>query len=352
MRASSGPFAALALGLVLGLASCGGTSLSDSEQLRAVNVDRFRDILDDLQFHYPQARDRVVIVEELVAKMEGDGKARLAPPFLAQYLSRFPNDPYDAYYLLLIARQYEKSGEIELASLYFQKCLHTNADVVVQGESVHLQSIKRLLEYPIEAIKKVDLYGELLDHFSDRVDVGYVYYRQGQAYEQAGQYPAALRAYGKFLEHPEAVVPGKANEQERIREMVNMAGSARDWTRENLDQLIAEIKNALMQKDYAALLDLQAKVNFFSMAWLQDKTDYNSQANYDLRRFLLGADHVYFENRLEGNSNSQEAYLKTWGWSTYMPIWYLYFRRVDFPADPEVNGNWEWAGIYFGNSLQ
>jgi hypothetical protein len=48
------------------------------------------------------------------------------------------------------------------------------------------------------------------------------------------------------------------------------------------------------------------------------------------------------------SASGNEATLKTTGWNFRPPIWYLYFRRVDFPADPEINGQWEWAGVYFG----
>ena len=55
-------------------------------------------------------------------------------------------------------------------------------------------------------------------------------------------------------------------------------------------------------------------------------------------------------SELDPDSNAQEAYLETWGWSYYrIRTWYLYFRKVHFPADPEINGHWEWAGIYFGS---
>ncbi|MCI6442425.1 MAG: tetratricopeptide repeat protein, partial [Spirochaetia bacterium] len=46
-----------------------------------------------------------------------------------------------------------------------------------------------------------------------------------------------------------------------------------------------------------------------------------------------------------------EAYLRTTGWSNYVNVWYLYFRKVNFPADPEIHGRWEWAGIYYGEKL-
>lgn len=335
------------------LVSCSTHKLQDAEQLQVVNVDNVRELVNDLygQSSY-QARDRVVIVEQLIQKMESEQKGKLVAPFLGQYIQRFPEDPYNTYYLYLIGLQYEKLGEKELATIYFRSCLNSNADVIVQGDSVHLQSIQRLLEYPIEAIEKIDLYTELLNRFSDQIDRGESYYFLARSYEAAGQYSNAFNSYKQYLAYPNTVIPGKVNEEQRIRELLNLAGVTRDWTRQSLDQLLSEIRTALFQKDYEKLLSLQAKVNFFSMSWLQEKADFNSQVNYDLRRFVQSSDHIYYENKLEGNSNSQEAYLKTWGWSPYMPIWYLYFRRVNFPADPEIHGNWEWVGIYFGDSLQ
>ncbi|MDR1596788.1 MAG: tetratricopeptide repeat protein, partial [Treponema sp.] len=46
-----------------------------------------------------------------------------------------------------------------------------------------------------------------------------------------------------------------------------------------------------------------------------------------------------------------EAYLRTWGWSQYISTWYLYFRKINFPSDPEIHGRWEWAGIYYGEKF-
>ena len=60
---------------------------------------------------------------------------------------------------------------------------------------------------------------------------------------------------------------------------------------------------------------------------------------------------IRYSSELDGASNPNEAYLRTWGWSTYVSVWYLYFRKVDFPIDPEIHGRWEWAGIYFGEML-
>jgi tetratricopeptide (TPR) repeat protein len=240
----------------------------------------------------------------------------------------------------------------ELAQVWFHRSLNSGADIIAQGESVHLQSLNRLIEMELPPEEKIGLYNQSLDRFASKVDQGSTYYHLALAYEAAGIYDKAFQAYTRFLDFPDTVIPGKIDEHQRIREMLALAGVNRDWTRENLNQLIVELRTALAEKDSAKVLALQAKVNFFSMSWLQEKADFNSQVAYDLRRFVKDAPHIYTENALEGNSNSQEAYLKTWGWSPYMPIWYLYFRRINFPADPEINGNWEWVGIFFGNSIQ
>jgi hypothetical protein len=50
-------------------------------------------------------------------------------------------------------------------------------------------------------------------------------------------------------------------------------------------------------------------------------------------------------------SNDREAYLRSTGWNYRIPTWYFYFRRVEYPADPESNGAWEWAGVFFGEKL-
>ena len=50
--------------------------------------------------------------------------------------------------------------------------------------------------------------------------------------------------------------------------------------------------------------------------------------------------------------NENEAFLKTKNWNfQLLRTWYLYFKKVDYPYDKNVNGCWEWAGIYFGDPL-
>ena len=59
-----------------------------------------------------------------------------------------------------------------------------------------------------------------------------------------------------------------------------------------------------------------------------------------------------FNDTLDELSNEGEAYLRSTGWNYRIPTWYFYFRRVEYPADPEINGSWEWAGVFFGEKLR
>jgi hypothetical protein len=344
---------AAATGILLLAAACTPQKLQEADTLQSVDISQVRSLVDNLTGMTPnQVKERVVVIEQLVNRMLDSGKPQLVPPFLSLYLERMPSDPYQAYYAYLIGKSYEARRQAPLAALWYHRCLGSSADVIAQGESVHLQALRHLLELDPDSRDRIELYSQLLERFPDQIDPGRTWYHLARAYEDAGLYPKAFQAYGKFLEYPATVIPGKLDEQQRVREILALSTVNRDWTRQDLNQLLQEIRTALATKDLEKILSLQAKVNFFSMSWLQEKADFNSQVSYDLRRFVQGSPHIYCENNLEGNSNSQEAYLKTWGWNPYMPIWYLYFRRINYPADPEINGNWEWAGIYFGSSLQ
>jgi hypothetical protein len=88
---------------------------------------------------------------------------------------------------------------------------------------------------------------------------------------------------------------------------------------------------------------------FFTMGWSQDETDMFTHTNIDISSFLNSR--IYIAKDLDPMSNEKEAFLWTSGWSYRIKTWYLYFKKIDYPADPEINGRWEWAGILFGENF-
>ena len=132
--------------------------------------------------------------------------------------------------------------------------------------------------------------------------------------------------------------------------MIDFNNSSRDWTFESLPALENAIKRAINNYEPGTLDRYRAKVNFFTMSWKQDETTADSQENFTMYNWMNG-NTIRYSSTLDESSTSSEAYLRTWGWNDYVSIWYFYFRKIDFPLDPEINGNWEWAGIYIGNKL-
>ena len=94
----------------------------------------------------------------------------------------------------------------------------------------------------------------------------------------------------------------------------------------------------------------QAKVNFFARSWGQGDLDNANLSIFSLSYFMQG-NRIRYADKLDDSSNSTEAFLRTWGWHQYLSTWYLYFRKIYFPADPEIHGRWEWAGIYYGEKF-
>jgi hypothetical protein len=78
--------------------------------------------------------------------------------------------------------------------------------------------------------------------------------------------------------------------------------------------------------------------------------EVEARTSFDLGALgaFLQSSRVVADDQLDVYSNSGEAYLRTTNWNYRIPTWYLYFRRVNYPPDPEINGRWEWAGIYLG----
>lgn len=294
--------------------------------------------------------NRFVIVSQIARLIFAAGETEKLNLFLTTYVESTPDDPFNAYYLYLVAENFRKQKAFPLASYYYEQILRNYPDLIVQGKSVHHQCLQELIAIVDNPAYRVEYYKDLLSRFSDRIDMGSMYFALGKTYEQLGEWNLSFQAYTRFLHYPATVIPGYPNAYKDISAMQAFYNSSKNWTTESLSELIAVIKRAIAQRDPKTLDKYRARVNFFAMSWDQEDTDANSQVIFDLGTFLRQS-RVYYENELDSDSNAYEAYLRTWGWSYRIPTWYLYFRKIHFPADPEINGRWEWAGIYFGEKL-
>jgi len=134
-----------------------------------------------------------------------------------------------------------------------------------------------------------------------------------------------------------------------VQALIRFHDSDKSWTFETLDDLVNAVKYAIARRRYD-LLERYQSDNFFILSWSQKMMNLDEEVTIgDLASYKYTR--IYYSPTLESFSNEKEAFLKTWGWSYRVKPWYLYFKQIEYPLDPEINGRWEWAGIYMGQPL-
>jgi tetratricopeptide (TPR) repeat protein len=270
--------------------------------------------------------------------------------FLTSWTNSHPGDPYAAYYLLMTAYAYNRQEAYEVAALYYDLIIKNHPDLIIRGESVHFICLNRLITLTDNREQLAWYYEELISRFPEQIDPGLSYFMLAQAYEGIGEWNLAIRNYTQFLPYYGTVIPGFPDAYTYAKQIVDFNNSPKDWTFESLNTLINAIKTALDTGNSSRLWQYRAKVNFFARSWEQEDADDAGMAEFNLSDFMRG-NRIRYAPELDADSNANEAYLRTWGWSQYISVWYFYFRKIYFPQDPEIHGRWEWAGVYYGEKL-
>jgi tetratricopeptide (TPR) repeat protein len=270
--------------------------------------------------------------------------------FLGERINANPDDPYNAYYLLMIAYAYAQQEAYPVAAMYFDIIVKNYPDLLIQGQSIHFACLNQLISLVDDPHRRVKYYQELISNFPDKTDLGMDYFMLGQAYEQTGGWNLAIQAYTQFLPFIGTNIPGFPNADHYAKQIVDFNKSPKDWTFETLNGLVNTIKFVLAEGNGWQLGRYQAKVNFFVRSWAQEASDDSGMAEFNLPDFMRGTN-IQYAPTLDPSSNATEAYLKTWGWNQYISTWYLYFRKIYFPLNPDIHGRWEWAGIYYGEKF-
>lgn len=284
-------------------------------------------------------------------RYQGDNQSLIL--FLTDFVEKNPENPYNSYWLLLTAYTYMQENADSVAEYYFDRIIQNYDDLLVKGKSVHVLCLQNLIQISTSSDNRIYYFNQLITRFPDEVNITELYMRLAIEYEKIGDWEQALYTYSLFLERPDATtiqIPGIPDAYNKARKLIDFNNSPKDWTFESLESLEKAVKNAISRYSSTLLDKYRSKVNFFAMSWKQEETDTNSQKNFSMKDYMRG-NRIRYSAKLDESSNPNEAYLRTTGWSQYINVWYLYFRKVNFPLDPEIHGRWEWAGIYFGEKL-
>ena len=273
--------------------------------------------------------------------------------FLSDWVNQNPDDMYNSYWLLMTSYAYLSMQAEPVAEYYFDRVLQQYQDLLVKGKSIHFMCLQNLIQISKTPSHRIKYFNELINRFPNNVNTTELYLRLAMEYEKDNQWNQALKAYTVFLEQPDATtiqIPGEPDAYKNARHLIDYNSSSKNWTFESLEELETAVRKAIRNYDWRSLDKYKAKVNFFSMSWKQDEMDANAQEEFSMRSFMRG-NRIRCSDSLDPSSTPTEAYLRTTGWSTYVPVWYFYFRKVNFPLDSDIHGNWEWAGIYMGEKL-
>lgn len=305
-----------------------------------------------LETSHPDTETRFALIKGITGNLLAEGHTDSLILFLTLFVEKNPDDPYTAYWLLSIATFYLEENATKVAGYYFERILKNCPDLEIKGQSIHRICLQNLIKITSSPELQIKYYNDLITRFAPSIDLGYSYFMLARSYEKLGEWQLAIQTYTQFLSYGRysILIPGVPDSYEYAKRIVDYNTSSKDWTFETLDELVQSIKGAIDTYNYRALDKYRAKVNFFAMSWKQEASDNNSQADFDMQDFM-GGNRIKYNDLVDASSNPNEAFLKTSGWSQYVSVWYLYFRKVNFPADPEIHGRWEWAGIYYGDKL-
>ena len=297
--------------------------------------------------------EQFAIIREIANAYIRQGEFGKLINFLYSRIHQYPEDPFTAYYLFMIAFAYQQLEAYPVAALYFGMIVKNYPDLEIQGNSIHLASLKQLITLVNNPQQLQWYYEELTTRFLDQIDPGPAFFMLGQKYERVGEWDRAIRAYTQFLSFAGSHVPGFPDADNYARRLVDFSNSARDWTFVSLDALVDAVKRALDAGSPRQLWSYHARVGFFTRTWEQEVSHTGGVAGhavFNLSDFMRG-NRIRFADRLHEDSNANEAFLRTWGWSQNISTWYLYFRKIYFPMDPGFHGRWEWAGIFYGEKF-
>jgi tetratricopeptide (TPR) repeat protein len=309
-----------------------------------------RTLLSRLDKEQSAPESRFIINNQIINIYFEHGAYQKMNLFLTTYVTTHPDDQYNAYYLLLVAENYKSAEAYPFAVHYFERVLKNYSDLLLEGNrSVHYICLSNLVSMVDEPEIRVNYYKELLERFRDNIDKGATYYHLAKTYEELGKWDLAMQHFKEYLKYPETSIPGKPNAREQVTSAVAFYDMPRkNWTEENLDRLVTIIRDAIWRKNIRRLNALRSGVGFFVRAWEDGDSAQELELLNDLTIFFEQGKTIRSSAELDRDSNEKEAYLRTTGWGHRIPTWYLYFRMVDFPADPDIHGEWEWAGIYLG----
>ncbi len=279
-----------------------------------------------------------------------DKKNELSQLFISAAYST-KDEVFSGYLFYLISDIYLRSDAKYLALYYMLKVDESVYDLDVEGYKLgYLLGLKCLKIDGYPEVKK-EFYKKLINRYPDMVDMAQLYFDLAELYKNQYEMNLALNYYERLLDmYSKGKIEDDRFNLSRIRENVGFYKNSKTWIYKDLNELIDKIKYAIDSRNqdllYQYVPNSGFKVCFFKSS---------DNRNWTLRELGIArwwGRQISFSSKVEEFSNENEIYIETTNWSfPQLHSWYFYFKKIDYPYDDNINGGWEWKGIYFGNWL-
>ncbi len=315
-----------------------------------------------LEQQHEFSENRFTVMSEIISMMLNQSSTGKLNFLITNYINQNQEDPYNSYYILLLASSYINNDQPDFAIPYLHRVVKNYPNLNIKGVSTHYTALNTLVKISPPTLEKLTYYKRLIKDFSSRIEtreiypggIGEVYYYLGKTYEKCELWEESITAYEKYLEMDDTIIPKEPTARAEILKKVGFYYSDKKWVLKNLDKLVNRIKYAINSRN-PSLLDRYRAHDFFIINWKSKYTDLKS--SYPMESRVLTSMNIKTAHKLDPMSNENEAFLAVRGnrwsssiWSVY-PTWYFYFKRVDYAMDPEIHGGWEWVGIFLGEKL-
>lgn len=350
------------IGLLLTLTACDRNDYSHYISKDNPNKSELEQLLPLLDKNHKYTENRFTVMSEIISKMINNESVGRLNLLITSYINKNPDDPYNSYYLLNLASEYIENKQNNFAIPYLEKALMSFNDLEIRGESTHFKALEILVEITQNEEDRIFYYNKLINEHKDRLNqrdiytggLGQIYYYLGNSLEKVERWDEAIDAYKNYLDIPYSDILKEPNARDETLQKVGFYLSNKTWVVKDLSTLVQRVKYAIATRN-PTLLDTYRSYDFFIINWKSKYSDLKS--SYPMESYVLTNMNIKTANDLDPMSTESEAYLAVSGnpWSSSIwyvyPTWYFFFRKVDFPKDPEINGGWEWVGIYLGDKL-
>lgn len=272
--------------------------------------------------------------------------------FLGTLTFKDNNNDLKAFIDFYISDVYWQHGEKDVAVFYMLKVPKEKYPINYNFKPIGYYIAKRIIKTDSTCQTKAMMHNILLNEYKEIIDVPFTLYELSNLYKKELDINNAVKAMQKLVNeyYSNENFPENININFIVKE-ISFHKSKKYWIHQDLETLINNIKYAVRKKNFKSLYYYTSKKNF-DIRLFQQKSSIRKWSYGELEIHKRWTSRIFFADELEDYSSENEAFLKTKNWNfQLLRTWVFYFKKIEYPYDKNINGCWEWAGIYFGEPL-